>query len=521
MLYCFVFLYLAAAGGGPWSVRLRRRARSAQISRRMTDDPTRNIALLIDADNASAAALDPVLTVLAELGTVNVRRVYGNWSKPALKGWRDMTVKHGIEPQQQFDLTKGKNATDMKMTIDAMDLLFRGRIDGFGIMSSDSDFMPLAMRIRQDGVPVYGFGTSQDARGVPTGLHALHRRRRAGRRVEAAADARCRRRSATRRAAPKPAAAPRPKAKLAIDAERHQAADRRLSTPSSATRAAMSACRRWASSPATGRASTRATMAIKRLSDLIEAVPNFQTERREDGAGRSSSGCGSLTSGGFRIVAERRWRRTAFPRQVHACGSRITTLLGAMPMRFDDRRTELIEGDVHRHGAGISVTHAYVRDKLTYSLQRRLGVDRVGCCIPPGGSVVHAPTTTMPQPDIVLTANPRGPGAIPLGFGHADRSKMSATTLERRHRAATQSSMPATDVAEYWVVDVNARDHPPDVRTSDDRIRPVTAPSRSVAPITAYDDCRPSRSRRTCLLAELQCIETPRARPNRPSRIWL
>ena len=125
------------------------------------ENPSRNIALLIDADNASADTLDPVLTVLAELGTVNIRRVYGNWSKPALRGWKDMTVKHGIEPQQQFDLTKGKNATDMKMTIDAMDLLFRGRVEGFGIMSSDSDFMPLAMRIRQDGLPVYGFGRAQ------------------------------------------------------------------------------------------------------------------------------------------------------------------------------------------------------------------------------------------------------------------------------------------------------------------------------------------------------------------------
>jgi len=131
----------------------------------MTDTRNRNVALLIDADNASSATLDPVLTILAELGTVNVRRVYGNWSKPALKGWKDMSLKHGIEPHQQFDLTKGKNATDMKMTIDAMDLLFRGRIDGFGIMSSDSDFMPLAMRIRQDGVPVYGFGTSRTPEG--------------------------------------------------------------------------------------------------------------------------------------------------------------------------------------------------------------------------------------------------------------------------------------------------------------------------------------------------------------------
>lgn len=127
----------------------------------MAEDGNRNVALLIDADNASAATLDPVLTILAELGTVNVRRVYGNWAKPGLKAWKEMSLKHGIEPQQQFDLTKGKNATDMKMTIDAMDLLFRGRVEGFGIMSSDSDFMPLAMRIRQEGVPVYGFGTSR------------------------------------------------------------------------------------------------------------------------------------------------------------------------------------------------------------------------------------------------------------------------------------------------------------------------------------------------------------------------
>ena len=117
-----------------------------------------NVALLIDADNASPDSLDPVLTVLAELGTVNIRRAYGNWQKAGLKGWANMVHRHAIEPQQQFDVTKGKSATDMKMTIDAMDLLYRGHVHGFGIMSSDSDFMPLAMRIRQDGLPVYGFG---------------------------------------------------------------------------------------------------------------------------------------------------------------------------------------------------------------------------------------------------------------------------------------------------------------------------------------------------------------------------
>jgi uncharacterized protein (TIGR00288 family) len=124
-----------------------------------------NIALLIDADNASAAHFDPVMTVLAELGPVNIRRAYGNWSKASLKSWAALSLAQAIEPQQQFDLTKGKNATDMKMTIDAMDLLFGGRVTGFGLMSSDSDFMPLVTRIRQQGIPVYGFGLARTPEG--------------------------------------------------------------------------------------------------------------------------------------------------------------------------------------------------------------------------------------------------------------------------------------------------------------------------------------------------------------------
>ncbi|MCP1469720.1 uncharacterized protein (TIGR00288 family) [Sphingobium sp. OAS761] len=120
-----------------------------------------NVALLIDADNVSAVHFDAVLTVLAEFGTVNIRRAYGNWKKPALKRWEAIAVEQAIMTQQQFDLTKGKNATDMKMTIDAMDLMATGRITGFGLMSSDSDFTPLVTRIRQDGIPVYGFGSAK------------------------------------------------------------------------------------------------------------------------------------------------------------------------------------------------------------------------------------------------------------------------------------------------------------------------------------------------------------------------
>jgi uncharacterized protein (TIGR00288 family) len=127
----------------------------------MPEEELKNIALLIDADNASHTGIDPVLTVLAELGQVNIRRAYGNWAKPALSKWNQITHRYGLQPMQQFDLTKGKNATDMAMTIDAVDLLYRGKVDGFGIMSSDSDFTPLVTRLRQDGLLVYGFGSDK------------------------------------------------------------------------------------------------------------------------------------------------------------------------------------------------------------------------------------------------------------------------------------------------------------------------------------------------------------------------
>jgi len=127
----------------------------------MTVSELKNIALLIDADNTSADAIDPVLTVMAELGQVNIRRAYGNFAKNNLANWDKITNKYGIRPQQQFDVSKGKNATDMAMTIDAIDLLNQGKVDGFGLMTSDSDFTPLVTRLRQDGIIVYGFGESK------------------------------------------------------------------------------------------------------------------------------------------------------------------------------------------------------------------------------------------------------------------------------------------------------------------------------------------------------------------------
>lgn len=124
----------------------------------MPEATLKNIALLIDADNTTPDGIDPVLTVMAELGQVNIRRAYGNFAKDNLAKWGQITNKFGIRPQQQFDVSKGKNATDMAMTIDAVDLLYQGKVDGFGIMTSDSDFTPLVTRLRQDGIIVYGFG---------------------------------------------------------------------------------------------------------------------------------------------------------------------------------------------------------------------------------------------------------------------------------------------------------------------------------------------------------------------------
>ena len=126
-----------------------------------TNENLKNIALLIDADNITPTAIDPVLTVMAELGQVNIRRAYGNFAKQGLARWDTITNRYGIRPQQQFDVSKGKNATDMAMTIDAIDLLYQGKVDGFGIMSSDSDFTPLVTRLRQDGIVVYGFGSAK------------------------------------------------------------------------------------------------------------------------------------------------------------------------------------------------------------------------------------------------------------------------------------------------------------------------------------------------------------------------
>ena len=122
------------------------------------DIQTKKFAVLIDADNSSINAISSVLEEVAKYGIASVKRVYGDWSSETLKKWRDVLLPHAITPVQQFAYTKGKDATDMILIIDAMDLLYAGALDGFCIVSSDSDFTPLASRIRENGLIVYGFG---------------------------------------------------------------------------------------------------------------------------------------------------------------------------------------------------------------------------------------------------------------------------------------------------------------------------------------------------------------------------
>ena len=119
------------------------------------------VALLIDADNSPASKIDLILNELSTFGETNIRRAYGNWKKNELKGWEEVLHEHAIRPMQQFDYTKGKNASDMAMVIDALELLYTDRPDAFGIVSSDADFTPLVMHLRAKGAAVYGFGAQK------------------------------------------------------------------------------------------------------------------------------------------------------------------------------------------------------------------------------------------------------------------------------------------------------------------------------------------------------------------------
>lgn len=118
----------------------------------------KKLAVLIDADNSQPKILEGLLDEVANYGVASVKRIYGDWTDSRLKGWKNHLLEHGIHPMQQFAYTTGKNSTDTAMIIDAMDLLYSDKFDGFCIVSSDSDFTRLALRLRESGLTVYGFG---------------------------------------------------------------------------------------------------------------------------------------------------------------------------------------------------------------------------------------------------------------------------------------------------------------------------------------------------------------------------
>jgi uncharacterized LabA/DUF88 family protein len=124
----------------------------------MSEGKIEKLAVLIDADNAQPAIVEGLLSEIAKYGTANVKRIYGDWTLSGLKGWKEVLLEYSIQPIQQFGYTSGKNATDSALIIDAMDLLYTDKFDGFCIVSSDSDFTKLASRIREAGLLVYGFG---------------------------------------------------------------------------------------------------------------------------------------------------------------------------------------------------------------------------------------------------------------------------------------------------------------------------------------------------------------------------
>jgi uncharacterized LabA/DUF88 family protein len=128
------------------------------------NDSNASLAVLIDGDNASASIVEGLLAEVARFGVANVKRIYGDWTSPALGAWKQVLLEYSIQPVQQFRYTTGKNATDSAMIIDAMDLLYSSRFTGFCLVSSDSDFTRLAARIRESGIAVYGFGEKKTPR---------------------------------------------------------------------------------------------------------------------------------------------------------------------------------------------------------------------------------------------------------------------------------------------------------------------------------------------------------------------
>ena len=129
-----------------------------------SEEPTLRLAVLIDADNAQATVIEGLLAEIARFGEATVRRIYGDFTAPTSASWKKVLQQYAIKPVQQFAYTTGKNATDSTLIIDAMDLLYTRKFDGFCLVTSDSDFTGLAMRLREEGLTVLGFGEKKHRR---------------------------------------------------------------------------------------------------------------------------------------------------------------------------------------------------------------------------------------------------------------------------------------------------------------------------------------------------------------------
>ncbi len=261
------------------------------------DQPTspaadRRIALLIDADNVSASKIALMIAELSKYGTVNIRRAYGDWATTRLKGWKDRLHDFAIRPIQQFSYSTGKNATDIALVIDAMELLYTQKLDAFCIASSDADFTPLVMQLRANGHDVYGFGERKTpvpfVNACTTFLYLDSLKEPSGpaetaAETEAAPRTRRTRRSPAKVADQAPAAAPPKPATLAEDAN--------LVTILRGAVEASAWDDGWASLSAAGNAAKRQASidprnyGVKNFPKLFEAIGIFDIFKDENGQG--------------------------------------------------------------------------------------------------------------------------------------------------------------------------------------------------------------------------------------------
>ena len=230
-------------------------------------DSVPHLAILIDADNSNPSRLPDLLAEIAKYGNANVRRAYGNWTSGHLGGWKACLLDHSIQPIQQFNYTTGKNATDSALIIDAMDLLYTGRLDGFCIVSSDSDFTRLAARIREQGLTVYGFGERKTPTAFVAACDKFIYTENLGEQVEKAPDARKKQSTAKR--------------------------DRKLDTLLREAVEAASDDDGWAHLGAVGSNLVRLasdfdarTYGYRKLKDLAEAHPRYEVETRASSDGK-------------------------------------------------------------------------------------------------------------------------------------------------------------------------------------------------------------------------------------------